>query len=113
MLRLPVVIPALPLLSACGVAGRGADGDDLLGDAEMIPVSYTGGTYCEPAMTVFPVADAHNIGYEHLFTHEVYEFLRQLGAKKVDYPTFEDGVKCQRVLDAVEKASKSRKWEKV
>lgn len=56
---------------------------------------------------------AHNIGYEHLFTHEVYEFLRQLNAKKVDYPTFEDGVKCQRVLDAVEKAAKSRKWEKV
>lgn len=56
---------------------------------------------------------AHNIGYEHLFTHEVYEFLRQLNAKKVDYPTFEDGVKCQRVLGAVEKAAKSRKWEKV
>lgn len=56
---------------------------------------------------------AHNIGYEHLFTHEVYEFLRQLNAKKVDYPTFEDGVKCQRVLDAVDKAAKSRKWEKV
>lgn len=56
---------------------------------------------------------AHNIGYEHLFVHEVYEFLRQLNAKKVDYPTFEDGVKCQRVLDAVEKAAKTRKWEKV
>jgi len=56
---------------------------------------------------------AHNIGYEHLFTHEVYEFLRQLNAKKVDYPTFEDGLKCQRVLGAVEKAAKSRKWEKV
>ena len=56
---------------------------------------------------------AHNIGYEHLFVHEVYEFLRQLNAKKVDYPTFEDGVKCQRVLGAVEKAAKSRKWEKV
>ncbi len=56
---------------------------------------------------------AHNIGYEHLFTHEVYEFLRQLNAKKVDYPTFEDGLSCQRVLGAVEKAAKSRKWEKV
>jgi len=56
---------------------------------------------------------AHNIGYEHLFTHEVYEFIRQINAKKVDYPTFLDGVKCQRVLDAVEKAAKSRKWEKV
>lgn len=56
---------------------------------------------------------AHNIGYEHLFTHEVYEFITQLNAKKVTYPTFEDGVKCQRVLQAVEKAAGSRKWEKV
>lgn len=56
---------------------------------------------------------AHNIGYEHLFVHEVYEFINQLNAKKVTYPTFEDGVKCQRVLTAVEKAAKSRKWEKV
>jgi len=56
---------------------------------------------------------AHNIGYEHLFTHEVYEFITQLNRKKVTYPTFEDGVKCQQVLDAVEKAAKSRKWEKV
>jgi predicted dehydrogenase len=56
---------------------------------------------------------AHNIGYEHLFTHEVYEFIEQLGKKKVTYPTFADGLKVQLVLDAVEKAAKSRKWEKV
>ena len=55
----------------------------------------------------------HNIGYEHLFTHEVYEFVTQLNRKKVTYPTFEDGVKCQQVLETVEKAAKSRKWEKV
>jgi len=56
---------------------------------------------------------AHNIGYEHLFVHEVYEFIQQLGKKKVTYPTFADGVKCQQVLDAVEKSAKSKKWEKV
>lgn len=56
---------------------------------------------------------AHNIGYEHLFTHEVYEFIHQLNRKKVTYPTFEDGVKCQRVLDAVVTSAKSKKWEKV
>jgi predicted dehydrogenase len=53
---------------------------------------------------------AHNIGYEHLFTHEVYDFITQLKAKKVSYPTFADGVKDQRVLDAVEKAAKTKKW---
>ena len=56
---------------------------------------------------------AHNIGYEHLFVHEVYEFITQLDAKKVTYPTFEDGVKVQKVLDTIEKSAKTRKWEKV
>lgn len=56
---------------------------------------------------------AHIIGYEHLFVHEVYDFITQLGKKKVTYPTFEDGLACQKVLAAVEKSSKSRKWEKV
>ena len=55
----------------------------------------------------------HIIGYEHLFVHEVYDFLCGLNKKHVTYPTFEDAVKCQRVLDAVERAAKSRKWEKV
>lgn len=55
----------------------------------------------------------HIIGYEHLFVHEMYEFVKSLNSKKVTYPTFEDGVKCQKVLDAVEKAANSRKWEKV
>ncbi|MBI2422618.1 MAG: Gfo/Idh/MocA family oxidoreductase [Candidatus Hydrogenedentes bacterium] len=53
---------------------------------------------------------AHLIGYEHLFTHEVYEFIQQLGKKKVTYPTFEDGLRCQMVLDAVEKAAAKKKW---
>jgi predicted dehydrogenase len=56
---------------------------------------------------------AHIIGYEHLFTHEVYDFVTQLGKKNVTYPTFEDGLNCQKVLDAVERSAKSKKWEKV
>ncbi len=55
----------------------------------------------------------HIIGYEHLFVHEVYELLRSLNSKKVTYPTFADGVKTQKVLDAVEKSASTRKWEKV
>lgn len=55
----------------------------------------------------------HIIGYEHLFVHEVYDFVSQLDKKTVTYSTFEDAVKCQKVLDAVERASKSKKWEKV
>ncbi len=55
----------------------------------------------------------HILGYEHLFTHEIVTFVSNLGKKAAPYPTFEDGVACQRVLDAVEKADKTRKWEKV
>ena len=55
----------------------------------------------------------HIIGYEHLFVHEIHDFVAQLGQKKITYPTFEDAVSCQKVLDAVEKSSSTRKWEKV
>jgi len=62
-----------------------------------------------------PYADAwwpsaHIIGYEHLFVHEVYDFLNTLNRKRVTYPTFEDGVNCQRVLDAVEKSARTKRW---
>lgn len=55
----------------------------------------------------------HIIGYEHLFVHEMYEFLSNLDKKGATYSTFEDAVKCQKVLDAVERSAKSKKWEKV
>ena len=55
----------------------------------------------------------HIIGYEHLFVHEIYEFLCGLNRKKIAYPTFADAVKCQKVLDAVEKAAASKRWVKV
>lgn len=55
----------------------------------------------------------HIIGYEHLFVHELYEFLCALNAKKGNHPTFEDAVNCQKVLDAVERAAGTKKWEKV
>lgn len=52
----------------------------------------------------------HIIGYEHLFVHEIYEFLNNLGKKAETYSTFLDAVKCQRVLDAVEKAAATKRW---
>ncbi len=55
----------------------------------------------------------HIIGYEHLFVHEMYEFLSCLNKKKVTYSTFEDAVSCQKVLDAVTRAAKTKQWEKV
>lgn len=55
----------------------------------------------------------HIIGYEHLFVHEVRDFVANLDKKAAPYSTFEDAVKCQRVLDAVERSAASKKWETV
>jgi predicted dehydrogenase len=55
----------------------------------------------------------HIIGYEHLFVHEIYNFLMAVAEDKEPSPNFDDGVACQRILETVEKAAASKKWEKV
>ena len=51
----------------------------------------------------------HIIGYEHSFTHTVYDFLRAIdGATPPPRPDFEDGVQNQRVLDAIERSASHR-----
>jgi predicted dehydrogenase len=52
----------------------------------------------------------HIIGYEHTFIHTVYDLLEAMADGKVPKPNFEDGVKNQRVLGAIEKAAASRRW---
>jgi predicted dehydrogenase len=55
----------------------------------------------------------HIVGYEHSFTHTVYDFIRALAAGKSPRPNFEDGVQNQRVLDAISSSAASGRWEKV
>lgn len=55
----------------------------------------------------------HIIGYEHTFIHTVADFVDACVAGKSVQPTFEDGLKNQEVLEAVEKSCKTRKWVKV
>jgi predicted dehydrogenase len=55
----------------------------------------------------------HIVGYEHTFTHTVLDLLLAIDEGRVPSPSFEDGVRNQRVLDAVERAAASRAWEKV
>jgi predicted dehydrogenase len=55
----------------------------------------------------------HILGWEHTFTHTVYDLLQALDKKKVPSPSFEDGVRNQAVLHAVERAAASRRWIKV
>jgi predicted dehydrogenase len=55
----------------------------------------------------------HIIGYEHTFTHTVFDLLKSIDEQRLPTPNFEDGVKIQRVLDAVERAAQSQRWQTV
>ena len=55
----------------------------------------------------------HIIGYEHTFVHTVYELLEAMADRRIPSPSFVDGVRNQRVLDAVEKAAQTRAWVSV
>lgn len=55
----------------------------------------------------------HIIGYEHTFVHTVADFVNACVRGKAVQPTFEDGMKNQRVLEAVEESARKRQWVKV
>lgn len=52
----------------------------------------------------------HIIGWEHTFTHSIYDLLEAVASRKLPSPNFRDGVMNQRVLEAVERSSASRRW---
>lgn len=52
----------------------------------------------------------HTIGYEHTFTHEVHELMQALADDRQPVPNFVDGVKCQEVLEAVDRSIAERRW---
>lgn len=55
----------------------------------------------------------HIIGYEHSFTHTVHDFLVAFEKGEVPSPNFEDGLKNQRILDAIERSASSGEWIKL
>jgi predicted dehydrogenase len=55
----------------------------------------------------------HIIGYEHTFVHAVYDLMQAISKKQMPSPNFEDGVKNQAVLDAMERSSSAKKWVKL
>ncbi len=57
--------------------------------------------------------EGHIIGWEHSHTHMIHDFLVGIAKGESPRPNFEDGVKCQAVLDAVERSAQSRRWETV
>ena len=52
----------------------------------------------------------HIIGYEHTFTHTFYDLLEAIADTRVPSPNFEDGLRNQMVMAAIEKASTTRRW---
>jgi predicted dehydrogenase len=55
----------------------------------------------------------HVIGWEHTFTHTMYDLLEAVADVKIPSPNFRDGVRNQRVLDAIERSSRTRRWVRV
>jgi predicted dehydrogenase len=55
----------------------------------------------------------HIIGYEHTFTHTVFDLLEAMADQKQPSPSFVDGVRNQKVLHAIEQSAKTRRWIKV
>ena len=55
----------------------------------------------------------HIIGWEHTFTHEVRDLLQAIAGRTEVHPDFVDGLRVQQVLDAVERAANSKRWERV
>src|SRR5258705_2679751 len=55
----------------------------------------------------------HIIGYEHTVTDTVLDLLQAIDEQRLPTPNFEDGVRNQRVMDAVERSAESRRWEHV
>ncbi|GAB3136821.1 Gfo/Idh/MocA family oxidoreductase [Microbispora hainanensis] len=47
----------------------------------------------------------HGLGYEHTFVHETKDFLEAIAAGTDPTPSFEDGLRVQRVLAAVEQSA--------
>jgi len=55
----------------------------------------------------------HVIGWEHTFVHENYEFLSAVAEGGEFEPSFEQGYKVQKLLDAVERADERGEWVSV
>jgi predicted dehydrogenase len=54
-----------------------------------------------------PRADDPLVGYKY---DQGVAFLRAIRGETTDYPTFRDGAEAQRVVDAIDAASRERRW---
>jgi predicted dehydrogenase len=55
----------------------------------------------------------HIIGWEHTFIHEIGDLLCAIAEGKPAKPDFEDGLRCQEVLDSIQESAGQKKWIEV
>ncbi|NRF90378.1 Gfo/Idh/MocA family oxidoreductase [Paenibacillus frigoriresistens] len=55
----------------------------------------------------------HGIGFEHTFVHEALEILQALEENRMPEPNFLDGVRCQEILEAVDRSITERRWVEI
>jgi predicted dehydrogenase len=55
----------------------------------------------------------HIIGWEHTFIHEIHDLLVAIAEDRPVTPDFQDGLRCQQVLDAVEESADQQVWVEV
>ncbi|GAA1211230.1 Gfo/Idh/MocA family protein [Pseudonocardia alaniniphila] len=55
----------------------------------------------------------HLLGYEHSFTHEIVDLLRDIAAGADPTPSFADGLQVQLVLDSVVRSAQSGSWHSI
>jgi len=55
----------------------------------------------------------HIIGYEHSFTHTVFDLLEAIADGRNPSPDFHDGVRNQRILAAIEDAAARKQWVEI
>ncbi len=53
------------------------------------------------------------IGYEHTFVNAIYDLMNYLAEDKAPSPNFVDGVKCQAVMEAVDRSVDTGSWVSV
>jgi predicted dehydrogenase len=53
----------------------------------------------------------HGLGYEHGFTHQVVDLVTAVGRAEQPQPSFADGLRVQRVLEAVELSAVGGTWQ--
>ena len=55
----------------------------------------------------------HMLGYDHLFSHAVFDLTQSIALDQPCLPDFQDGAQCVAVLEAVDRSQASKSWSDV